>query len=49
MDTVHMTDPRGCKFLFTHEDTMATARPSKTRKPRATYHHGDLRTVEAGL
>jgi AcrR family transcriptional regulator len=48
MNTVHMADPWGCKFLFTHKDTMATARPSK---PRATYHHGDLRAtlVEAGL
>jgi len=30
---------------------MATARSPKTRQPRKTYHHGDLRTalVEAGL
>lgn len=30
---------------------MATARSAKTRTPRATYHHGDLRTalVDAGL
>jgi len=46
-----MEDPQGCNFLFKHEDIMATARPSKTPKPRATYHHGDLRAalVEAGL